>query len=301
MLKKKTILLLLAVLLVLPAGCGSKSSGNTAAPAPSMPPSGPSYDRAGPEYGEQGPYAPPSKDSSAGGAAQQRIIQNAERSYDVEDMDKALAELQTALRAAGGIVADSHQSGRKGEFRSASLTLRVPAASFDSFLDEVEKVGKFTSGRKYIHDVTMQYIDLEARIRNLERQEERLLDVLDRADTVEDILRVEQELSRIRGQLESFTAEFRYLRDRVEYSTVHIYLRETATASPVITGSGLKGVWQRGMSGLINSVNSMLTGVGNFIVLGFRLLPYLVLIFVLLLPVVLIFRRRGGGPRAPQA
>jgi hypothetical protein len=299
--KRKLALLLWAfvMVLVLLAGCGSGTK-SSAPSYPAAPPQEAAYDRAGPGYGEQN-YASSTKESSAGGAVQQRIIQNAERSLDVEDMDVALEELQRAVRAAGGLVADSYQYGKKGELRNANLTLRIPEARFESFLEEVDSLGKVTSGRKYINDVTMEYMDLEARIRNLERQEERLLSVLDKAETVEDILRVEQELSRIRGQLESMTAQFRHLRDRVDYSTVQVYLRETPTASTVITASGLKGVWQRGAAALVNSVNSMLSGLGNFIVLGLRMLPYLILIFVLLLPVLLILKRRGGGPRAPQA
>jgi hypothetical protein len=299
--RKRTLLMLaLVMVIVLLAGCGSGMK-SSAPQSPAAPPQEAAYDSAGPEYGERGNYVSSNKESSAGGAVQQRIIQNAERSLDVEDMDVALEELQRAVRAAGGLVADSYQHGKKGELRNANLTLRIPEARFESFLEEVDKLGKVTSGRKYINDVTMQYMDLEARIRNLERQEERLLSVLDKAETVEDILRVEQELSRIRGQLESMTAEFRYLRDRVDYSTVQVYLRETPTASTVITASGLKGVWQRGAAALVNSVNSMLSGLGNFIVLSLSILPYLILIFVLLLPVILVMRRRGGGPRAPQA
>jgi len=237
---------------------------------------------------------------SVGGESIQYLVQNADFSIDVQDIDEASGTLKKAVYQAGGLIADSSVTGRKGEVRFANLTLRVPADKYISFCDDVKKIGKVNSEREYIDDVTRQYIDLEARIHNLERQEERLLSILEKAETVEDILRVEQELERVRGQLESMTAKFRYLNDRVEYSTVQVSLRETPTASPVITGSGLKGVWERGVGGLVASINAMLVGLGNLVVFSFSALPYLVLILGLSVPVVMFLRRRGRGPQTPQ-
>jgi energy-converting hydrogenase Eha subunit E len=240
-------------------------------------------------------------DGSAGNSGPQRVIRNADLSLDVENLDAALDELGRNVRQAGGFVANSSVSGR-GENRSARLTIRVPEARLDSFLEQGSKLGKVNYVDISSDDVTLRYIDLEARIHNLERQEERLLSILDKAETIEDILRIEQELARVRGQLESLTGEFRYLRDRVDYSTVTISMRETPTASPVITGSGLKGVWQRGIAGLVNTVNGMLTGLGSILVFLLTFLPLFALLTVIAVVAVFIMKRIGkDGRRTPDA
>lgn len=288
--RKKVLLMVVVLLLALAAGCGTGRKTQTQ-------PGEPALDRAvaPPKMAEE---AQSSVDPDGGLAGStQRVIRNAELSLDVEDMDRALAELEAAARRAGGFVAHSSLSGRKGENRFASLTLRVPEARFDTFIEEAAALGRLNFRNTYTQDVTRQYIDLEARIRNLEHQEKRLLTILEKAQTIEDILHVERELERVRGQLEALTAEFRFLRDRVEYSTVTITLRETPMASPVITGSGLKGVWSRGIAGLVNTVNAMLGGFGNFLVFLLTALPYLLLAVVILLPAALAVRRfRGKTP-----
>ncbi len=298
--KRKTMAFILAALalLVLLAGCGARQK--TAYPGAEMPaPAAPPAFGRVEERGAQG-AGKPDDTAHVSLAVEQKLVQNAERSIEVEDMDAAVSRLEAMVRAAGGLVADSSQSGRPGENRYASFTLRVPTDRFDGFLEELDTLGKVTNRRKYANDVTMYYIDLEARIRNLTRQEERLLEILDKAETVEDILRVEQELSRVRGQLESLSGEFRYLKDRVDYSTIHVYLRETPAASTVITAQGLKGVWGRGFAGLVRSVNTMLAGLGNLVVAGLTLLPYLLLLALVIVPVLLFLRRRGATPRAPR-
>ena len=289
--RKLLLVFLVLCLVALLAGCGASSwkftdqatredfSSGKAMPPPAA---------------EPGRVAPDGSD----GASEQRVIRTGDISLDVEKLDDTLAEVTHLTRVAGGFLAQSNIYGADDE-RRANLTLRVPVAKFDELLDQIEALGKSIQRSTGGEDVTLHYVDLEARIRNLERQEERLLEILLKADTVEDILRVEQELSRVRGQLESLTAEFRYLSDRVNYATIQLYLRETATASTTITGTGLKGVWQRGWSGLVKSVNAMLTGLGNLLVSLFTLLPYLLLLTVVGIPVLFLIRRFGKGPSTP--
>ncbi|MBS4007091.1 MAG: DUF4349 domain-containing protein [Clostridium sp.] len=223
-------------------------------------------------------------------SAEQKLIRTAEIALDVENIDDALAKIRLAATMADGYAAELSISGADGE-RFAWLTLRVPVAKLDRVLTEIELVGKRTNLRMGDQDVTLQYVDLEARIRNAERQEGRLLEILARAETVEDILRVEQELARVRGQLETMTAEFRYLSDQVDFSTISVSLKETPTASPTITGSGLRGVWQRGLAGLIDSVNAMLVGLGNGLVFLFTAAPYLLLLAGVGVPTAFAARR----------
>ncbi len=89
--------------------------------------------------------------------------------------------------------------------------MRIPADQLFAVLEELRSLGNVKRDTLDSDDVTMRYIDLEARNRNLQRQEERLLDVLDRAETIEDVLQVEKELARVRGDVEAYTAEFRFV------------------------------------------------------------------------------------------
>lgn len=221
---------------------------------------------------------------------EQRLIRNADLTMEVPALAAVLTSLEQLARQSGGMITNSSFSGLEQQ-RTASVTVRLPEAAFDSFLLEAEKLGKVVARQTYTSDVTRQYIDLEARIGNLQRQEQRLLSILEQAKTVKEILDIEKELERVRGQLESMTGEFRYLRDRVEFSTVNVYLAETPAASPVITGVGLKGVWQRGLLGLTASINSLLAGLGNALVFVFTALPYLLIMAAAGVPAAVLLRR----------
>lgn len=302
---KPMALVIVLCFLVMAAGCGAAKDTNGVNWA--SPQTAPQEDYAGaaeqmgaePSYGEGGMVAaPPYGDGSMGGS-EQKIIRNAEYTLEVTDLDDVLAGLRMLVNKHNGIISSSSQGGQRGDIRYAYYTVRLPAAVYDAFLSELEKLGTVTDRSENASDITMKYVDLEARIRNAERQEERLLSILDKAETIEDILRVEQELARVRGQLESMIAEFRYLRDRVDYSTVNISIRETPVAGTAITGTGLKGVWQRGFAALVRSVNGMLVGLGNLMVFLFAAMPYLLLLALLLVPAVILKKRFGGGGVRP--
>ncbi|HZK24148.1 MAG TPA: DUF4349 domain-containing protein [Oscillospiraceae bacterium] len=224
------------------------------------------------------------------GEAEQKLIRTASLLLDVEVLDDAIETVSVIVKGVDGFIAKSNVYGA-AENRSAELTLRLPAQQLDAVLDEIKTMGTVRRSSTGSNDVTLQYVDLEARIRNLSRQEERLLDVLAQASTVEDILRVEQELARIRGELEAHTAEFRYLKDRVDYATADVFLYETSTASSTITTTGLTGVWQRGSTGFIKSINAMLTGLGNLLVFLFTSLPYLSIFALIGVPIFLLVRK----------
>jgi hypothetical protein len=221
---------------------------------------------------------------------EQRLIRNADLTLEVPALAAVLTSLEQLARQSGGMVTNSSFSGLERQ-RTASVTVRLPEAAFDGFLLEAEKLGKVVARQTYTSDVTRQYIDLEARIGNLQRQEQRLLSILEQAKTIKEILDIEKELERVRGQLESMTGEFRYLRDQVGFSTVNVYLAETPAASPVITGVGLKGVWQRGLLGLTATINSLLAGLGNALVFVFTALPYLLIMAAVGVPAAVLLRR----------
>src|SRR5437867_1108146 len=108
---------------------------------------------------------------------------------------------------------------------------RVPAPRFADVLAQVEELGHVQQRRISGQDVTEEYVDLQARIRNLERYEQRLLAFADRAAKVSDLLAIEQELARVRGEIEMLTGRARYLDRQVDLASIQVSAHEQAKAS----------------------------------------------------------------------
>ncbi|MBT9173588.1 MAG: hypothetical protein DDT21_01989 [Syntrophomonadaceae bacterium] len=294
MLKRKTgIIICILAVLILIAGCGrvrqEETADNAGTDRMMRPPAAPEPVILHSKEADNSVIIRP-PDGGLPSQGKQRLIRNADVTLEVPALAAVLTNLEQLAREAGGLITNSSFSGLEQQ-RRASVTVRLPEAAFDGFLLEAEKLGKVVTRQTYTSDVTRQYIDLEARISNLQRQEQRLLSILEQAKTVKEILDIERELERVRGQLESLTGEFRYLRDQVEFATVNVHLTETPAASPVITGAGLRGVWRRGLLGLTASVNSLLAGLGSAVVFLLTAIPYLLILASAGVPAAVLVRR----------
>jgi hypothetical protein len=157
--------------------------------------------------------------------ALRQVIRSAHLLLEVEKLDEAAARLVRLAEAAGGFVADSSY-GQMGASPEGTFSLRVPAARFADVLAQVEGLGRVLQRRVGGQDVTEEFVDLQARIRNLERHEQRLLTFVDRATRVSDLLAIEQDLARVRGEIERLTGRMRFLENRVELASIDVTLRE---------------------------------------------------------------------------
>ncbi|MCS7116608.1 MAG: DUF4349 domain-containing protein [Nitrososphaerales archaeon] len=144
---------------------------------------------------------------------------------EVKDIESTIEEIHRIVREMGGFVSQMSFS-KYGEAKSATVTVRVPQVEFYTTLQYIGRLGELKDSKVSSQDVTEKYIDLEARLKNAQRQEQRLLQLLDRAQKVDEMLRIEQELARVREQIELYMSQLRYLERRVEYSTITISLRE---------------------------------------------------------------------------
>jgi anti-sigma factor RsiW len=157
--------------------------------------------------------------------ALRQVIRSAHLLLEVEKLDEAAARLMRIAEAAGGFVADSSYA-QMGASPEGTFSLRVPAARFADVLAQVEGLGRVLQRRVSGQDVTEEFVDLQARIRNLERHEQRLLTFVDRATKVSDLLAIEQDLARVRGEIERLTGRMRFLENRVELASIDVTLRE---------------------------------------------------------------------------
>jgi hypothetical protein len=177
----------------------------------------------------------------------------------VDDVKKSHDAAARIARDAGGYVAESNFSSEQGP-ASATITIRVPSLGLGAVIDRIAALGKLLDQQLGSDEVTQEYVDLTSRKRNLEREEERLLALLDRAGKIRDLLEVEQTIARVRGEIETIAGRMRYLEDRVAYSTLTVTLEgpqpALTTGGPVWTA---KDVWREAIRSLRETGRALAT------------------------------------------
>jgi len=205
------------------------------------------------------------------------VVYNAYISLETKEIQDALAKVRALAEGYGGYVAGSSQKEGK-----AQITIRVPKDRFQVAVRQIESYGKVLDERTTSDDVTERYIDLKARLENLQKQEQRLRDILGMARTVEDVLKVEKELERVRGQIESLQGQINYLERNVAMSVIVVNLTEPL---PPFTPPDMN--WSEVFQAALKGLFWVLRGL---IVLAVSLLP-LALIGV---PAYFVYKRKRG-------
>ena len=218
-------------------------------------------------------------------AAQERLIIRTGRiDLVVEDTEATVKEIADLAGSYGGWVVDSSLS-QSGANVYGNITVRIPAEQFESALTALRQMatdvtGESTSGQ----DVTDEYVDLESRLGNLEATAARVRAFLDDAADVEDALAVNQELSRLEGEIEVIKGRMQYLSQSSAFSTISVSLTPNAATRPLeVAGWQPQGVAKDAVEALAEALE-FLANAGIWMVLFF--LPVALL---LLLPVYLLF------------
>jgi len=146
-----------------------------------------------------------------------KIIYEAYLSLEVENVEAKIKEAESVALKYGGYVGNMQLSKNYGR-----VVLRIPTEHFYEALNDLRTLGNLKSENIKAIDVTEEYIDLVARLNNSKAVEARLLALLEKAKTVEDVLKVEGQLRIVREEIERLTAKLRYLENRIEYSTITV-------------------------------------------------------------------------------
>lgn len=187
---------------------------------------------------EAGEYALTAQASfaAAEAAVERQIIYTANLTLKVEDAAAAQEKVTALAKQAGGFVSGVTSTVSEVGQNEVNITIRVPAKEFDSALDSLRSLGKKISEQISTEEVTEEFVDLMARLRNLRREEERLAALMRRSGKLSDILAVEKELARVQGSMEEAQGRLRYLQDRVALSTITIRLTERGEAAVAPAG-----------------------------------------------------------------
>jgi hypothetical protein len=223
-----------------------------------------------------------------------RIIHEADINLVVKKVGETETEIHKLLQQLDGYIAEANIDRTQGEELTGRWKVRIPVAKFDTFLDDVSKLGFAESRRQTAQDVTEEYIDLEAQITNKKRLEERIVALLkDSSGKIKDVIEVERELARVRGEIEQMEGRLRYLTNRTDFTTVSISAREEENyvppAAPTFT-SRIAQAWTTSLVSLRDSGQQLAVAV----VYAF---PWLAILGVVAIPALLYVRRRKTAPR----
>lgn len=163
------------------------------------------------------------------GDDQRDVISTASMSIEVDVVPEAAASVRMIAVAHGGFIENLSTSG-VGNRQSASITVRVPQDRFDATVEQLSRLGDVPSQDISSEDVTEEFIDLKARLNASTREEQSLLSLLERADSVADVLGIERELTRVRSQIERLQGQINFLQSRIDLSTIHISLLSRASS-----------------------------------------------------------------------
>ncbi len=185
---------------------------------------------------------------------------------------------------------------RTDEFAAPStayVTIRVPSKNLDALRADIAGIGEVLTESSSASDVTQEYVDMAARLKNLKAEEVRLRDFLTKTNKVSELLQVESELSRVRGEIESMQAQLDYLNKQVELSTLTVTLSEPgAVVRPQGIDWGFREALTRGFQGAAGVVTFLISA-------SIAVLP-LVLVGLLVFVVVRAFTRRARHSRPAE-
>jgi len=206
------------------------------------------------------------------GVYERKMIKKGSISINSNKPKDLEAEIINMLNNYNGYIVNTTQSGNDENYH-VELIVKIPYDKFDTFLVKIKEIAEVRYTDINTQDVTEEYIDLTARQNTLKLQEERLLEMLKKAEVVEDLIKVENELSRIRYELEKIEGRIRYLDNAVLYSTLTISIYQKGEPTKPQVDSIWEEIWFSFKDGIGTFFNAVF-----FIVKGIVwLLPFIII------------------------
>jgi hypothetical protein len=208
------------------------------------------------------------------------LVRTGTFSLEVEDVDASLTTLTNVMKSQGGYISGSYRYTDTST-PYLTVTFRVPAASFDAAVLALRAEGEVLSEQISTYEVTMQMVDLEARLRNLRASEAALLELMTRATTVSDVLSVQTQLTAVRSDIESYDAQRAAIADQVAMTTISV------TISPIGSSIG------NATSGF-DLRKEVSLAIANLISVGRTVIVAAINLVIVVLPIALIGALAGG-------
>ena len=269
-----SVSLVLLLLLGMLTGCGAKNAmTEAAAPAAGAPMATEAameevlYDEAGSGISNTATAMPEN----------QKLIRTVYMDAQTTSMDGVMSWLENRVAELGGYFEQKsiRRSGSRDDgsyYRYADMVIRVPAENLDSFLAQIGENTVVTSTREETEYVTLQYVSTKSRVEALETEQKRLLELLEEAGSMEDLLTIEERLTDVRWELENYASQLRVLDNQVDYSTVYLNINEVDKPKVVTE----RTVWQKIGDGFAENTIDLWDGIVAVFVWLLSSLPFLI-------------------------
>lgn len=243
---------------------------------------------------------------SAGGTTptvqNQKLVRTMRIQAQTQDMDPLLAQLESKIQQLGGYVESKNVyngvSTASRTTRNAELVIRVPADSLDEFAEHIRGQSNVVSLNETVDDITLRYVAVESRITALETEQQRLLELLEKAENMSDLLQIEARLTEVRTELEQMVSQMRIYDNLVDYGTLNLSITEVREyTEPEVE----KTVWQRIGIGLSDSWSGLVTVATDLFVFLVSSLPVLIPLGAIAFGVIWVIRKKTKkGKAQPQ-
>lgn len=241
---------------------------------------------------------PASSSSSVPEDNPEKIIYSGSATLESTEFDKTVEALEKMVAEHGGYIESSSitgsnyntlSQGRKTN-RSASYTIRVPSAEFNVVMNSLPNLGNVPNSHVYTENVTSQYYDTQARLNVYKAQEQRLMELLDMAETVSDVIEVENELTDVRYRIESLQTSLNGWDRRARMSTIDLKVNEVSEYTP----KEVKSYGKRMAEAFSNGIEYL----GEFLIDFAEGLPVLAVLLLILVIVILIIKKAIRGRKS---
>lgn len=228
-------------------------------------------------YEVEGPYSGSSADLDGGTSlplemSSAKLVYRSWISMETRDFDQTMSQVQDLVQTSGGFMASESYDKLSNDMQYANLECRIPTEKLNTFLEELQQAGTITSSSKSAENITKNYYQTTGQIASLEKERERLNELMDRAESVADLIAIESQLSSVEEQLQWAQNDLAGMDLDLEYSTVSLNIREVQ----VYTSSSSSS-WNNLASAFSDTWYYFFDGLGSAAVFLVYLLPWILL------------------------
>lgn len=219
-------------------------------------------------------------------SSNRKLIKTVDLSAETYEFDALVSKIEAKVNSLGGYMENASIHTRYDDLQYGDFVIRIPVKHLDAFVTEVCEISNITDRDITQEDVTLSYVDLESHKAALEAEEKSLLNLLENAASVEDIIVLQQRLTDVRYQVESMESQLRTMDNLIDYATINLNISEVETYTPLEEPS----MGERISTGFKESLETIGYGVKNCIILVAVNSPYLAIAAVIVLVIVITIR-----------